>query len=106
RRSFSESRRATSLTHNRRGGPFLFYGVQLRIFDARVDEVLVLEHAHLGEPIAQPRRARVEQTELLAVRHDLREQHALEEDLLVAVLAKEVRNDRPSRDAQALPDFL
>src|SRR5437879_5550966 len=36
----------------RRGGPFLFDGVQLRVLDARVDEVLVVEHAHLREPLA------------------------------------------------------
>src|SRR5438105_3451307 len=97
---------ADSSARDRRGRPFLFYGVQLRVLDARVDEVLVVEHAHLREPLAEPRGARVEQTQLLAVRHDLREQHALEEDLLVAVLANEVRNDRPSGHAETFPDLL
>ena len=45
---------------------------------AGVGPVLELDHADLGEALAQPAAGRVEQAELLAVRHDLREQQRLE----------------------------
>ena len=56
-------------------------GVEVGVLLAGVDPVLELDDADLGEAVAQPAVGRVEQTELLAVRHDLREQHLLE-DLL------------------------
>ena len=61
---------AVDLTGRQREGFVLLAGV---------GPVLELDHAELPEPLPQPAVAGVEQAELLAVRHDLREQHLLEE---------------------------
>ena len=50
-----------------------------RVLLAGVLPVLELDDAHLLEAAAQPRVVAVEQAELLAVRHDLGEQHLLEQ---------------------------
>ena len=69
-----------------------------------VDPVLELDHAELGEAVAQPAVAGVEQAELLAVRHDPREQHRLEDRAVVRLLH---RLDRFLHvDAHALPRLL
>src|SRR5437764_13267546 len=52
--------------------------VERGVLLAGVCPVLELDHAQLGEPLTQPAVAGVEQAELLAVGHDLREQHRLE----------------------------
>ena len=53
--------------------------VERGVLLAGVDPVLELDHAELGEPVAEPAVGGVEEPELLAVRHDLREQHRLED---------------------------
>src|SRR5438552_4047471 len=52
--------------------------VEHRVLLARVDPVLELDDTELGEALPQPSAVAVEQTELLAVRHDLGEQDVLE----------------------------
>src|SRR3954471_18165567 len=59
-------------------GAVLGDGVELVVLLAGVHPVLELDDAGLGEPLAQPAVGRIEEAELLAVRHDLREQHLLE----------------------------
>src|SRR5262249_35700069 len=78
--------------------------VELRVLLTGVDPVLELDHTQLGEPLAQPPVARVEETELLAVGHDLREQQALEDRAVGRVLH---RLDRLLHvDTEALPRLL
>src|SRR5215218_264602 len=53
--------------------------VEVGVLLARVDPVLELDHAELLEAMPEPAVGGVEEAELLAVGHDLREQHRLEE---------------------------
>src|SRR2546429_6965741 len=52
--------------------------VEGRVLFAGVGPVLELDHAQLGEALPQPAVTGIEQTELLTVGHDLRDQHRLE----------------------------
>src|SRR5436853_5155681 len=65
--------------HRGRGFAVLGHLVELAVLLAGVDPVLELDHAELGEAVAQPAVAGVEQSELLAVGHDLREQEGMED---------------------------
>src|SRR5688572_9886888 len=53
--------------------------LQVVVLVGGVDPVLELDHAHLLVAMAQPAVVAVQQAQLLAVRHDLREQHLLED---------------------------
>src|SRR4051812_40385099 len=90
----------------RSGGPVLGQLVERLVLLAGVDEVLELDHLHLGEPVAEPAVVGVEQAELLAVRDDLGEQQLLEQ----VVLRRHVdahRLDGDLRvDAHPVPDLL
>jgi hypothetical protein len=66
----------------RRRGPVLRHLVELGVLLAGVGPVLELDHAQLLEPAAEPATGRVEQPQLLAVRHDLAEQQLLEHVVL------------------------
>src|SRR5918994_985186 len=78
--------------------------LELDVLLAGVLEVLELDHAHLLEAVAQPLVVAVEEAELLAVRHDLREEHLLEE--IAGGVAHDDRQDVLRVDAHALPDLL
>ena len=77
--------------------------VEHRVLLAGVGPVLELDHAGLGELLAEPAVGGVEQAELLAVRHDLAEQHRLEDLLLRRVVRVEELSDLVRVDAHPLP---
>src|SRR3546814_15889138 len=74
------------------------------VLGAGVLPVLELDGTHLGEALAEPAVAGVEQPELLAVRHDLREQHHLEHR--PARVVDDERQQRLGVEAHALPHLL
>src|SRR5690606_449651 len=75
-------------------------GLQRLVLAAGVLPVLELDDAHLGELLAEPAVAGVQQAELLAVGHDLREQHLLEH--AAAQVLDDERQDLLGLDAHAL----
>src|SRR3546814_17854376 len=74
------------------------------VLGAGVLPVLELDGTHLGEALAEPAVAGVEQPELLAVRHDLREQHHLEHR--PARVGDDEGHHRLGVEAHALPHTL
>src|SRR5438270_13803205 len=78
--------------------------VELLVLLARVGPVLEGDDAELGELLAQVAVGRVEQAELLAVGHDLREEHLLEECPLRCLHGE--GDGFLHGDAEALPHLL
>ena len=78
-RQLARFARSTPRAASGRRGSVLRHLVEGGVLLAGVDPVLELDDAELGEALAQPAVAGVEQAELLAVRHDLREQQRLED---------------------------
>src|SRR5437764_204333 len=87
-----------------RGFAVLGHFVELRVLLAGVDPVLELDHAQLGETVAQPAVAGVEQPQLLAVGNDLREEQRLEDRAVGRVLHRLHRLLHV--DPEALPRLL
>src|SRR3546814_21036750 len=74
---------------------------------AGVDPVLELDDSHLAELVPEPATVAVEQAQLLAVRHDLREQELLERVLVLVALVTELPLDLGAHvAAHPLPDPL
>src|SRR5580658_3059043 len=69
-----------------------------------VRPVLERDHTELGELLPQPPVAGVEQAELLAVRHDLREEHRLEGGPVRRL--HDERQHVMRRELEAVPDLL
>src|SRR5215471_20576009 len=69
-----------------------------------IGPVLELDDADLGEAVAQPAAVRLEQAELLAVRHDLREQQLVEHPGLRCEPGD--LDGLLGRHAEVLPDLL
>src|SRR5262249_4566221 len=78
--------------------------VERRVLLAGVGPVLELDDAELGEPLAQPAVAGVEQPDLLPVPDDLREQQRLEH-LALRRLHDDL-DDLLDVDVEAVPDLL